>query len=158
MPIIGTLNEIAATVHSEVDRARIHAFEALMVYAGPYDAALLFNRDAIVGEVVSNAMLPPDDALSHEQENRLEALGWTPPDDLLHPRFHRTWTLQAASGTIVRDLLTAFICVAELEEGGQVACSVDTWCGVPGSGYPCDPLHHGGEVPGGSGDRGPSAA
>ena len=137
MPIIGTLNEIAATAESEVDRARIHAHESLSVYVGPYMATLLFNHDAVVGEVVSNVVLQPEDALSPGQEARLESLGWTQPDEMFHPFFHRTWSTEEASGTIVRDLLTAFICVAELEEGEEVACEGGAWCGAPGRGYPC---------------------
>ena len=85
----------------------------LSTYAGPHLASLLFNRHAIIGEVVSNVLLPPDDALSPEQQDRLESLGWTQPDDMFHPFFHRTWSTEAASETIVRDLLTALICVAE---------------------------------------------
>ena len=138
MPIIGTLDEIAATAHSVVNRARIHSYESLSVYAGPHMATLLFNRDAIVGEVVSNVQLQAGDALSPKQEDRLMSLGWTPPDDTFHPFFHRTWSTEDLSETIVRDLLTAFICVAELEEGEQVACERDPWCGASGSGYPCD--------------------
>ena len=137
MPIIGNLNEIAATAHNEVDRARIHSYEFLSVYVGPYKATVLFNRDAIVGEVVSSLVLQADEALSQKQEGRLESLGWTPPDDMFHPLFHRTWSTEDASETIVRDLLTALICVAELEEGEQVACEAGAWCGAPGSGYPC---------------------
>jgi hypothetical protein len=138
MRIIGTLNEIAATAHSEVDRARIHSYEILSVYVGPYTATLLFNRDAIVGEVVSNVLLQADDALSPMQEDRMESLGWAPPDDMFHPLFHRTWSTEDASEAIVRDLLTAFICVAELEEGEQVGCEGGAWCGAPGLGYPCN--------------------
>ena len=138
MPFIGTLNEIAATAHSEVDRARIHSYQSLSVYVGPYRATLLFNRDAIVGEVVSSVLLQADDALSPKQDDRMESLGWTPPDDTLHPFFHRTWSTEDASETIVRDLLTAFICVAELEEGEQVACEGAAWCGAPGLEYPCE--------------------
>ena len=158
MPIIGTLDEIAAVAQGEVDRARIHGYEALSVSAGPYDVVLFFNRDAIIGEAVSNVVLAPEDALSREQQDRLVSLGWARPDDLFHPRFHRAWSREAASGTIVRDLLTAFICVAELEEGAEVACERDAWCGAPGSGYPCDHLTDGREVSPRSGDAGPSAA
>jgi len=107
------------------------------VYVGRYTATLLFNHDAIVGEVVSNVLLPSEDALSPRQEDRLESLGWTQPDDMFHPFFHRTWSTQEESETIVRDLLTAFICVAELQEGQEVACEGGSWCGAPGRGYPC---------------------
>jgi hypothetical protein len=130
----------------------------LSTYAGPHLASLLFNRHAIIGEVVSNVLLPPDDALSPEQQDRLESLGWTQPDDMFHPFFHRTWSTETASETIVRDLLTALICVAELEEGEQVACSGGTWCGAPGSGYACDGRGQYGESPHGSGNWGLSAA
>ena len=158
MPIIGTLNEIAAIALREVDRARIHSYESLSVSAGPYDVALLFNRDAIIGEAASNVVLAPEDALSAKQEDRLESLGWARPDDLFHPRFHRTWFTEAASERIVRDLLTAFICMAELEEGAQVAFDGYAWCGAPGSGFPCEHLADDGDPPRGSGDPGPSAA
>jgi hypothetical protein len=147
MPISGTLNEIAATARSEVDRARIHSYEYLSVYAGAYLATLLLNRHAIIGEAASNVLLPADDALSPEREDRLESLGWTRPDDMFHPFFHRTWSTEAASETIVRDLLTALICVAGLEEGEQVACSGGTWCGAPGSGYACDGRSDWGKLP-----------
>ena len=158
MPIIGTLDEIAAVAHGEVDRARIHGYEALSVSTGPYDVALFFNRDAIIGEAISNVMLAPEDALSCEQQDRLVSLGWARPDDLFHPRFHRAWPREAASETIVRDLLTAFICVAQLEEGAEVVCERDAWCGAAGSGYPCEHLTDDGAAPGGSGDPGPAAA
>jgi hypothetical protein len=119
---------------------------------------LLFNRHAVIGEVVSNVLLRPDDALSPEQEERLESLGWTRSDDMFHPFFHRTWSTEAASETIVRDLLTAFICVAELVEGEQVACSGGTWCGAPGSGYACNGRGDHGNAAHGSVNWGPSAA
>jgi hypothetical protein len=158
MEIVGTLNEIAAQVGRDAERARVHSSVALSVYRGPYGATLLFNPDAVIGEVVSNVLLSEDDALSPEQEDRLESLGWTRPDDMFHPFFHRTWSTGAASETIVRDLLTAFVCVAELEEGEPVAYSGRAWCGAPGSGYPCEGHGEGGEGPPGPGDRGPSAA
>ena len=164
MEIIGTLNEIAAAARSEIDRARIHSYEALAVNVGSYQARVLFNPDAIIGEVVSNVLLPADRALSPKQESRLESLGWTRPDDMFHPFFHRTWSTVTASETIVRDLLTAFICAAELEEGEEVACWGGAWCGAPGSGYPCNGHGHGhghgddAEATRGSGDRGPSPA
>lgn len=159
MTVIGTLNEIAAAARGEVDRARIHSYEYLSVGGRcPYLATLLFNRRAIVAEVVSNALLTPDDALSPKQEDRLESLGWARPDDMFHPFFHRAWSTEAESETIVRDLLAAFICVAKLEEGEQVACSGGAWCGAQGSGYACDGRGHYGEAPRGSGYRGPSAA
>jgi hypothetical protein len=132
MPITGTLAEIAATARSAVDRARTHSYRYLAVYVGPYDATLLFRPDAVFGEVVSNVLLSADDALSPEQEDRLESFGWSQPDETLNPFFHRTWSTEAASETIVRDLLTAFICVAELEEGDQVDYSGGSWCGIPG--------------------------
>jgi len=138
MQIIGTLDEIAATAHREVDRARMHSCEFLSVFVAPYGATVLFNPDAIIGEVVSNKELSADDALSPKQEARLESLGWTPPDDQFHRFFHRTWSTGEATETIVRDTLTAFICVAELEEGEQVTCLGGAWCGAPGLGYPCD--------------------
>ena len=158
MEIIGTLNEIATTANREIDRARVHSYEALCVNVGPYLAKVLCNPDAIIGEVVSNVLLSGDDALSPEQENRLESLGWSRPGDMFHPLFHRTWSTVTASETIVRDLLTAFICAAELEEGEEVAFWVRAWCGAPGSGYPCNGHGDDAEAPRGYGDRGPSAA
>ena len=79
-------------------RARIHSYEALSVSAGPYYATLLFNADAIIGEVVSNVLLPADHALSPGQEHRLETLGWTQPDDEFGPSFHRTWSTGGGLG------------------------------------------------------------
>jgi hypothetical protein len=111
-----------------------------------------------LGEVVSNVLLSADDAMSPEQEGRLESLGWTQPDGMFHRFFHRTWTTEDASETIVRDLLTAFICVAELEEGDQVACSGGTWCGAPGTGFASDGRGDYREAPRGSGNWRPSAA
>jgi hypothetical protein len=137
MPITGTLDEVAAIARREVDRARAHSYEGLSVYVGPYLANALFNRDAIIGEVVSNVLLPSDYALSQRQEDRLESLGWSRPDRMYQPFFHRTWSTEVASESIVRDLLTGFICVAELEEGDQVGLSMRPWCGAPGSGYQC---------------------
>jgi len=134
MPIMGTLNDIADLARREVDRARIHSHESLSVSAGPYWATLLFNGDAIIGEVVSNVVLPADEALGPQQEDRLESLGWTRPDGRSRPYFDRRWFTLEASETIVRDLLTAFICVAELEEGEQVTCGGGYWCGVTGWG------------------------
>ncbi|MGA3149474.1 MAG: hypothetical protein ABSF33_18680 [Acidimicrobiales bacterium] len=133
MEIIGSLDEIAAAACREADRARIDSYEYLSVHVGPYEAMLLFGPDAIFGEVVSNVLLPADDALSPEQESRLESLGWAQPEHPLQPSFHRTWSTLSASETIVRDLLTAFICVAELAEGEQVGCSGGAWCGSPGA-------------------------
>lgn len=153
----GTLDQVAAMTHVSVDVARIHSYEALSVSAGPYYATLFFNADAIVGEVVSNVLLPADQALSPGQEHRLETLGWMQPDDEFRPSFHRTWSTGAGSETIVRDLLAAFVCVADLEEGDLVNFSRNFWCGAPGGGYPCRCAEDGEASPG-SGDRGPSAA
>ena len=47
MPFIGTLSEIAATTHREVDRARIHSYECLSVHRGPYVATLFFKDCAM---------------------------------------------------------------------------------------------------------------
>ena len=120
-----------------------------------YEVTLLLRPDAIIGEVVSNVWLSADDALSAEQEVRLESLGWTQPGDLFHPFFHRTWSTETASETIVRDLLTAFICVAELQEGEQVACSGGYWCGNPGTVCAAGGCVDEGAGPVGSGSRGP---
>jgi hypothetical protein len=147
MEIIGTLDEVAAIARREVDRARIHSYEGLSVYAGPYLANVLLNPDAIIGEVVSNVLLPSEHALSAKQEGRLQSLGWTQPDEMFQPFFHRTWSTEVSSESIVRDLLTAFICAAEIEEGEEVGCSMGTWCGAPGSGYECDGCGQPGEVP-----------
>jgi hypothetical protein len=138
MPFKGTLDDVAATARREIDRARIHSYEVLTVFVGPYVANVLLNPDAIIGEVVSNVSLPSDYELSPTQEERLQSLGWTRPDQGSQPFFHRTWSAEVPSGSIVRDLLTAFICVAQLEEGEQVVCSIGPWCGAPGSGYECD--------------------
>jgi hypothetical protein len=138
MPFKGTLDEVAAIAESEIDRARIHSYEGLTVSVGPYLANVLLNPDAIIGEVVSNVLLPCDHELSPVQEKRLQSLGWAQPDQAFKPFYHRTWSTEVPSVSIVRDLLTAFICVAQLEEGEQVVCSMDSWCGAPGSGYECD--------------------
>jgi hypothetical protein len=158
MPIIGTLDEVAAIARQEVDRGRIHSYEGLSVYVNPYLARVLLNRDAIIGEVVSNVLLPRHDALSPSQEDRLESLGWSQPDVMYQPFFHRMWSTEVASESIVRDLLTAFICVAELEEGEQVSLSMRPWCGAPGSGYQCDGWgEYGGDPPPGFGEWDPPA-
>jgi hypothetical protein len=159
MEIIGTLNEIAAIAHREVDRARINGYEFVGVSVGPYEAKVLCRPDAIFGEAVSNVLLAVDEALSPTQERRLELLGWARPDDRFQPFFHRTWSTGTASETLVRDLLTAFICVAGLEEGEQVACEVGEWCGNPGTRCAWEHAHGDpGEDPPGSGDWGPPAA
>ncbi len=159
MQITGTLNEIAAIAHREVDRARIACYEYLGVYVGPYEAKVLFRPDAIFGEVVSNVLLAADEALSPAQERRLELLGWARPDDRFQPFFHRTWSTGTASETLVRDLLTAFICAAGLEEGDQVSCTGGEWCGNPGTQCAWDDSHGDpAEDPRDPGDWGPPAA
>ncbi len=138
MEFIGTLDEVAEIARRQVDRARIHSYEGLSVYVGPYLANVLLNPDAIIGEVVSNVLLPTDHALSVKQEVRLQSFGWARPDGTLQPFFHRTWSSEVPSESIVRDLLTAFICAAGLEEGEEICCSMGSGCGAPWSGYECD--------------------
>jgi hypothetical protein len=122
----GTPQQVARQLLGAVEANRVSCEEFVIVEAGVYFVQMLFNRDAIFGEVVSNTYLTGDDQLVAAQEGRLLELGWLPPDVPCHwqcrrphPNFHLLWSQEALSEDIVSDLLTALMVVTSRKgEGG----------------------------------------
>ena len=114
-----THQHIARELLGAVEANRVSCTRYVIIETGVHFVQMLFNWDAIYGEVVSNTYLTGDDRLVPAQEARLLNLGWLPPDMLCHsqcclahPNFHRVWSQQTASQDIVTDLLTGLMVVA----------------------------------------------
>ena len=144
MRLIGSLNEVAVELLEVVEHNRLSCDELVALESGPYYAQLLFNRDVIFGEVVSNAYLVGSELLTTAQEDRLVNLGWTTPNarchsscERAHPNFHRTWTQCAAGERIVRDLVVAIALVALRNEGELLTMIRGRRGRDPSSGLPC---------------------
>jgi hypothetical protein len=112
----GELEDTVQLLSLAVGWGRLTCAVALIVEVGPYYAQLLFNRDVVYGEVVSNEFLSGFDLLTARQEHRLMDLGWHIPGvpchsacERPHPNFHRLWTREASTDEIVRDVLVAVV-------------------------------------------------
>jgi len=142
--MVGSLNEVAAELLRVVECNRLDCDELVAVESGAYYAQLLFNRDVIFGEVVSNTYLSGSELLAPAQEERLLSLGWMAPNERCHsscershPNFHRTWPQGAASERIVRDLMVAVAFVIVRNEGESLTLVRGPRRLSPSSGLPC---------------------
>ncbi len=142
--MVGSLNEVAEELLRAVRRNRQTYEELVVVESGAYYAQLLFNRDVIFGEVVSNTYLSGPELLTATQEDRLLSLGWTAPSERCHsscershPNFHRTWPQRATSERVVRDLMEAVAFVVVRNEGESITLVRGPRRLPPSSGLPC---------------------
>jgi len=145
MKIAGSLNVIAEELLKAVEDNQVTCGELLALEAGPYYAQLLFNRDVIFGEVVSNTYLTGSELLTTAQEGYLLDLGWMAPNarchsscERSHPNFHRTWSQGAPSERIVRDLVAAIVSVFMRGEGELLAFIRELRFRLPSHGLPCN--------------------
>ena len=145
MSFVGSLDAIAKQLHDASDRSRVSCDDFLAIERGRYYAQLLFNRDAVFGEVVSNTFLSGPDRLTTVQEHRLRTLGWTPPGvpchsrcERAHPNFHRVWLDATPTGDIVRDLLLAFLNITRPAEGELLTLVGGFRIGTASTGLPCN--------------------
>jgi hypothetical protein len=145
MKIAGSLNVIAEELLKAVEDNQVTCGELLALEAGPYYAQLLFNRDVIFGEVVSNTYLTGSELLTTAQEGYLLDLGWMAPNarchsscERSHPNFHRTWSQGAPSERIVRDLVAAIVSVFMRGEGELLAFIRELRLRLPSHGLPCN--------------------
>ena len=142
--MVGSLNGIAVELVKAVERNRLTCEELLAVESRVRYAQLLFNRDVIFGEVVSNTYLWGADLLAPAQQDRLLNLGWAPPNtrchsscERSHPNFHRTWPQGAPTERIVRDLMVAVAFVVVQGEGELLTLVRGRRRLHPSSGLPC---------------------
>lgn len=144
MRSVRSLNEIAVELATAVEHNRDTCEELLAVESGPYYVQLLFNRDVVFGEVVSNAYLSASEQLTTAHEDRLLCLGWTSPNSRCHsscerphPNFHRTWPQPTPTGWIVRDLMLAIVSVVLRAEGDCLRLVRGRRPLLPSTGLPC---------------------
>jgi len=127
MDVEGSAAEIARWLTQAIEITRADCSKCWIVETGPYYAQLLFNRDTIYGEVMSNAFLFGVDRLVADQELRLVDLGWTCPDEPCHsqcprphPNFHRQWSQDVPTSVVVHDVLMALMTVLGRAEGDRM--------------------------------------
>lgn len=89
-----------------------------------------FDEDAIYGEAVGSHYLTGDGwpALTAQQEEMLAFLGWDGPGDPAaredggdgHGNFHRQWSYDTTTDTIVMDIMRTLVAVYAAGEGEQL--------------------------------------
>ena len=83
--------------------------------------ALAFEDGSLCTEVVSNTYLEGDDCWTSEQEDRLLALGWDPPELPKRPNFiHVEYTLAPDTGSESRRAIATLRELFGLDDDGEV--------------------------------------